>query len=83
MMFVRMFHCCFYNFCGVEGLNGVVIEAGATMLDLMLLLLLMKRAFKIDDGCFSPGGRVIGVPDTGEAHLTLSHQQAAKAEQFM
>ena len=50
---------------------------------MLLLLLLMKRAFKIDDGCFSPGGRVSGVPDTGEAHLTLSHQQAAKAEQFM
>ena len=73
-MFVRRFS---DQFCGVEG-SGVVIEAGATMLDMMLML--MKRAFKIDDGCFSPGGRVSGVPDTGEAHLTLSHQQA---EQFV
>ena len=74
-MFVQRFS---DQFCGVEG-SGVVIEAGATMLDSML----MKRAFKIENGCFSPAGRVIGVPDTGEAHLTLSHQQAAKAEKFV
>ena len=82
MMFFGVFTGFSDQFCGVEG-SGVVIEAGATMLDMMLLLLLMKRAFEIENGCFSPVGRVSGVPDTGEAHLTLSHQQAAKAEQFM
>ena len=38
MMFFRGFHCCFFNFCGVEGLNGVVIEAGATMLDVVVVV---------------------------------------------